>query len=148
MQRKSSPQPLSQALDVAGAVIFRWTTHGPEVLAFQRLASDVGGGHWEFPGGKPEPGESLERAICREIEEELGVPGKVILALGSKVHQYVERSICLHLFLFQVNSWSFALSDHQALVWLDEGQTKKWDWAGADVPWVAEVFRTLKERGP
>jgi 8-oxo-dGTP diphosphatase len=39
---------------------------------------------WEFPGGKPEADESLEDAIVREIQEELGV--------GIKVHRQFDRS--------------------------------------------------------
>lgn len=39
----------------------------------QRPAGKAHGGLWEFPGGKVDPGETCEQAICREIEEELGI---------------------------------------------------------------------------
>ena len=40
------------------------------VLVTQR-ASGPWRGKWEFPGGKVEPGESLQAALRREIREEL-----------------------------------------------------------------------------
>ena len=43
------------------------------VLLQRRHADRAHGGLWEFPGGKVEPGESLESAAVREIEEELGI---------------------------------------------------------------------------
>ena len=127
-------------LEVVGAVIYR---KGPEILAFQRSASDIGGGKWEFPGGKRELNESFEEALVREIREELGVEGQIRDSLGALTHHYPQRSIELHLFLFEPNSWSFSLQDHQALVWLSEKKAETWDWAEADIPWLAKVFATL-----
>ena len=44
-----------------------------KVLMQQRRQSAEHGGLWEFPGGKVEPGESLEDSLRREILEELGI---------------------------------------------------------------------------
>jgi 8-oxo-dGTP diphosphatase len=43
------------------------------VLMQRRRLGAEHGGLWEFPGGKVEPGESLEESLCREISEELGI---------------------------------------------------------------------------
>jgi 8-oxo-dGTP diphosphatase len=57
-------------VEVAAAVIQR--PDGAFLLA-QRPAGKVYAGYWEFPGGKVEPGEPVERALARELHEELGI---------------------------------------------------------------------------
>lgn len=52
----------------AGAVVFRWENQKTKYLLIQ-----YGWGHWEFPRGLIEKGESLEKAARREIEEEVGI---------------------------------------------------------------------------
>ena len=42
-------------------------------LLLVRRATDPGRGRWSVPGGRVERGESLERAVVREVEEETGV---------------------------------------------------------------------------
>jgi 8-oxo-dGTP diphosphatase len=55
-------------------------------------------GYWEFPGGKQEPGESLEACLEREIREELGMGVKAVKELFQIRHDYETKSITLHLF--------------------------------------------------
>ncbi|MGC8898339.1 MAG: bis(5'-nucleosyl)-tetraphosphatase [Bacteroidota bacterium] len=52
----------------AGAVLFRRAKGGPEFLLLH-----YGLGHWDFPKGNVEQGESVEDTIRREIAEETGI---------------------------------------------------------------------------
>lgn len=55
-------------------------------------------GTWEFPGGKQEPGETLEASLVREIREELGCVADVGALLLTSRHRYPEVTVELHFF--------------------------------------------------
>jgi len=55
-------------------------------------------GHWEFPGGKLDPGETLEECVVREVEEETGLRIRVEEKAAEVVHHYPEMSVHLHFF--------------------------------------------------
>jgi 8-oxo-dGTP diphosphatase len=55
-----------------------------KILVGQRTPDQSHPLKWEFPGGKVEPGESLEQALARELEEELGIQG----AAGDLITRY------------------------------------------------------------
>lgn len=57
-------------VDVAVGVLIR--ADGTFLLT-SRPAGKVYAGYWEFPGGKLEPGESVEQALRRELQEEIGI---------------------------------------------------------------------------
>lgn len=53
-------------------------------LIGQRLNTGEMAGRWEFPGGKVDPGETIEQTIIREFREEMGVsvvPGALITSV-------------------------------------------------------------------
>ena len=53
-------------------------------------------GFWEFPGGKCEPGESLDACLARELREELAVEASIGGELFSTTHAYPDRVVELH----------------------------------------------------
>jgi 8-oxo-dGTP diphosphatase len=74
-------------VEVVAGVIVR---HGC-VLVCQRPPEGHHPGKWEFPGGKVEPNESLERALRRELHEELNIDVKAGPVLWQTEHQYPGR---------------------------------------------------------
>jgi 8-oxo-dGTP diphosphatase len=79
---------------VTAAVIER----GGRFLVTRRQAGVHLEGHWEFPGGKCEPGESLSGCLARELREELAVESEIGEELLSTVHDYADRRVELHFF--------------------------------------------------
>jgi 8-oxo-dGTP diphosphatase len=55
-------------------------------------------GHWEFPGGKCEAGESHSEALCRELREELDIHASVGGLVHAVTHAYPERTVELHFY--------------------------------------------------
>lgn len=61
---------MSKWVDVVIAVVER---EDGMVLLSSRPEGKVYAHYWEFPGGKIESGESVQRALVREMQEELGI---------------------------------------------------------------------------
>jgi A/G-specific adenine glycosylase len=74
-----------------------WNDRG-EILIDQRKEDGLLGGLWEFPGGKVEPGETVEACIHREIREELGIEIEVGKSLITVDHTYSHFRVSLHVY--------------------------------------------------
>lgn len=68
------------------------------LLIAQRPLDGMLGGLWEFPGGKREPGETLEACLQRELREELGIEVEVGPQLAVIRHAYTHFRITLYAF--------------------------------------------------
>ena len=64
----------------------------------QRMADDVWGGLWEFPGGRIEEGETPEQAALREIIEETEFQAVTQGYFTTVVHYYTRYRVTLHAF--------------------------------------------------
>ena len=87
-------------VEVAAAVIQR--ADGAFLLA-QRPPGKVYAGYWEFPGGKVEAGEPPERALGRELHEELGVDVERAFPWITRVFTYPHATVRLNF--FRVTAW-------------------------------------------
>ncbi|HEY4548807.1 MAG TPA: nucleoside triphosphatase YtkD [Bacillus sp. (in: firmicutes)] len=59
---------------------------------------------WEFPGGKREPGETLEVAALREVEEETGAKLKNLQFIGEYEVTYESNSFVKAIFSGEVET--------------------------------------------
>lgn len=82
-------------MKVAVAVIYDDTQR---ILITQRPLHVPHGGYWEFPGGKLEADELPERALIREIREEVGIDVLTHEYVGEINHDYSDRSVQLLIF--------------------------------------------------
>ena len=68
-----------------------------QILIDRRPQKGAMGGLWEFPGGKIEPGETIEECIKREIDEELAINIEVGEHLITIDHEYTDLRVTLNV---------------------------------------------------
>lgn len=101
-------------VEVAAAVIQR--ADGAFLLA-RRPEGKVYAGYWEFPGGKIEPGEPAERALARELHEELGIDARTCFPWITREYVYPHAAVRLNF--FRVTAWGGEPHprEEQAIAW-------------------------------
>ena len=87
------------------------------LLLSTRPAGKPYAGYWEFPGGKIEQGESVEQALRRELEEELGITISGAEVWKVTEHDYPHALVRLHW--CKVRAWegAFEMREGQAMCW-------------------------------
>ncbi len=107
-----------------------------EILICQRPAAKIYPGEWEFPGGKVEAGESAERALGRELHEELGITVTQARPLIRLRHEYPELAVDLDTWLVTAWEGEPRSSEHPASAWVPPGELPRWQLLAADQPIV------------
>jgi 8-oxo-dGTP diphosphatase len=106
-------------VDVAVGVLIERDAAGLEgnFLLTSRPVGKVYAGHWEFPGGKIEPGESVDAALRRELHEELGIAIGRAHAWRVELVSYEHARVRLHF--CKVFEWEgdFEMREQQSMAW-------------------------------
>ena len=121
-----------QRIIVTAAVIQR----GDEFLVTRRQRGVHLAGYWEFPGGKQDPGESLEDCLRREIREELDADVTIGSRLLSCAHEYPSRIVELHFFEAELRGEPTAMLG-QEMRWVARGDLKSLQFPPADDELIA-----------
>jgi 8-oxo-dGTP diphosphatase len=103
-----------KVVDVAVGVLVR---PDGDFLLTSRPPGKVYEGYWEFPGGKLEAGESVEEALRRELQEEIGITIAAVYPWKVEMVDYPHALVRLNF--CKVFEWSGELQMH-------EGQSCAW----------------------
>ena len=134
-----APKPLPFQVIGVGVVL---NTDG-YVLIDQRLEEGLLGGLWEFPGGKQEPGESIEACIERELKEELGIVISVGEELITLDHAYSHKKL-----RFVVHLCAWVSGDPQPLAsqqvrWVSPDQLDTFAFPAANSKMIEALRRSI-----
>jgi 8-oxo-dGTP diphosphatase len=86
-------------------------------LLTSRPEGKVYAGYWEFPGGKVEPGETVEQALRRELHEEIGITIGPATPWQVEMFDYPHALVRLHF--LKVFAWEgeFQMREGQQMAW-------------------------------
>jgi 8-oxo-dGTP diphosphatase len=122
-------------LEVAAGVIER----SGRILVTRRDPAKHMGGLWEFPGGKREPGESIETCLQRELDEELGIRVNVGARAALVPWTYPERRVLLHFFRSRIAGGHIRPREGQDYRWVTRSELAAMPMPPADAEIVASL---------
>lgn len=128
-----------KTINVVAAIILK----DNKIFATQRGYGEFKGG-WEFPGGKVEEGESPEKAIVREIKEELDTSIEVNEYFDTVEYDYPTFHLSMKCYICSVLEGKLELLEHEASKWLDKDTLESVDWLPADLGLVDKLKCYLK----
>ncbi len=115
------------------------------VLVAQRPEGKAMAGLWEFPGGKLHDGETPERCLIRELDEELGIDTEAscLAPLTFASHSYADFHLLMPLYVCRVWRGTPEAREAQALKWVRPTKLRELAMPEADAPLIAPLVELL-----
>jgi len=97
---------------------------------------------WEFPGGKIEANEEPAAALCRELEEELGITAELGPVVTTIQHNYaIGNAVELHFYLVKKFEGEIKNLVFKSVRWAKRTELPRFDFLEADVALVQQIAR-------
>ena len=124
-------------------VVIGIVTRAGKVLICRRPPGKSFAGFWEFPGGKREPGETIDQCLRRELTEELAISITPVHALATVDHDYPRGRIRLHPYVCRHDHGEPQPLACDRVLWVDPAALADYQFPPANDRLVAEVTAWL-----
>lgn len=114
-----------------------------KILIDRRKPEGEMGGLWEFPGGKIEPGETIEECIKREVKEELEIKISVGDRLTTITHDYQNFTVTLYVHLCKHLSGNPQPIECDEIHWVEVSTMNQYQFPQANT----EIINLLQQGG-
>ena len=128
-------QQTCSVMEVAAGIIRR---EGYYLIA-KRKRDVMFAERWEFPGGKRNPGESLENCLRRELKEELGVTVAVHHLMHEVLCPYSHGPLILYFYNCSILEGELRPLGCQEFRWVPPEELPKYSFPPANTPIVIEL---------
>jgi len=129
----------STAPDVVHVVAAAIRDGAGRYLIARRAGHRHQGGLWEFPGGKLEPGESVQQGLARELGEELGIAPLAARPLIRVRHRYPDKHVLLDVWRVDAFAGEPEPREGQPLAWAHAEALSEYAFPAANYPIVAAL---------
>ena len=125
---------------VAGIII-----NQNKILIGKRKDKDIGGGKWEFPGGKIEIGEANSEALERELYEELGISVKIGKELMNYEHMF--KTTIYNISFMEIMEYKGEICNnaHSEIKWVKFSDLLKYDFISGDDRFIQSLIKSKSE---
>ena len=125
---------------VAGIVI-----NQNKILIGKRKDEDIGGGKWEFPGGKIEVGETNSEALERELYEELGISVKIGKELMN--YEHVFKTTIYNITFMEIIDYEGEICNnaHSEIKWVKFSNLPEYDFISGDDRFIQSLIKSKSE---
>ena len=125
-------------INVVAAIII----NKKRILIGKRKDKDIGGGKWEFPGGKIEIGETNSEALERELYEELGISVKIGKELMNYEHMF--KTTIYNISFMEIIDYDGEIRNnaHSEIKWVKFSNLLEYDFISGDDRFIQSFLKS------